>query len=66
LPHPDQMVFIVGCVMTADIKDESLVSVDIKDESLVSVDISRHKNEPFFYHTNGIELNDRHQRPVIS
>jgi hypothetical protein len=34
------MVFIVGCVMTADIKDESLVLVDIKDESLVSVDIS--------------------------
>jgi hypothetical protein len=28
LPHPEQRIFGVSCVMTADINDGSLVSVD--------------------------------------
>jgi hypothetical protein len=38
LPHPKQRIIGVGCVMTADTKDRSLVSVDI----------SRHKKWAIF------------------
>jgi hypothetical protein len=40
--------FSIGCVMTIDIKDESLTS------SLMSIDSSRHKKYAFFYITQRV------------
>jgi hypothetical protein len=48
LPHPEQKIFGVGCVMTAD-------------TSLMSVDSSRHKNWIIFYHIKGIRFTGWHQ-----
>jgi hypothetical protein len=46
VPHPEQRVFGVGCVMI----------VDTKNRPLVSVDINRHKKCPFSISYKGYQI----------